>query len=273
MIFINQLKICFILILLISCARNQSKRISNNEAINTAKIDSTEIEDKILSPTSSKKQNMQKYTDTLNIPLKYVVTIPLEVNKKIDIQLLLSKSEGLSRGKNYTIAETEEDTNSFLPESAYKCIEGTVELQHWQIINKNSYYHTYEYYKNKDFKENDFVNKKKMIFRNGDYNFITITDMNNDGYEDLLILDLANSMRDNDMYQFYKWSEKESKFIFVPDFFNKAAFYGWDKTGKYLITGVSDTKERKLYKNKIVGGKLKTVDECTENAAADKLCW
>ncbi|MDP9962001.1 hypothetical protein [Chryseobacterium lathyri] len=68
-------------------------------------------------------------------------------------------------------------------------------------------------------------------------------------------------------------NEKECKFIFVSDFFNQAAFYGWDKTGKYLITGVSDTKERKLYKNKIVGGNLKTVDQCTEYAVSDKFCW
>lgn len=267
-------KYVLILILLISCTRNQAKKISNNETVSTAKIDSTEIEGKRLYPRSSNNQNVQKHPDTLSIPSKYVVTIPLEINKKkLDIRMLFSKSESLSGGKHYTIAEIEKDTNSLLPKSAYQCIEGTVELQHWQVINKNSYYNTYDYYKNKNFKENDFANKKKMIFRNADYNFITITDMDHDGFEDLLILDLASSMRDNDMYQFYKWSEKEGKFIFVPHFFDKAAFYGWDKTGKYLITGVSDTKERKLYKNKIVGGKLKTVDQCTEYAVSDKLCW
>lgn len=261
-----------ILLLVISCARNQPKKISNDESINIAKIDSKEIDGKI--PTPSKKPSAPKHIDTLNIPSQYIVTIPLEVNKKkIDIRLQLSKSEDFSGRKNYTIAEIQEDTNNLLPKSAYECIEGTIELQHWQAINKNSYYDTYDYYKNKDFKENDFANRKKIIFRNTDYNFITITDMNNDGYEDLLILDLASSMRDNDMYQFYKWSEKESKFIFVPDFFDKAAFYGWDKTGKYVITGVSDTKERKLYKNKIVGGKLKTIDQCTEYAVSDQLCW
>ncbi|MGK6344223.1 hypothetical protein ACMGDK_18585 [Chryseobacterium sp. DT-3] len=271
MIFTNQFKICFIL-LLISCARNQSKRTSDKEDINIAKIDSTEIGGKI--SASSKKQSMQKYVDTLSILLQYVVTIPLEVNKKkMDIRLRLSKSEDLAGRKNYTIPEIQEDTNGLLPRSAYECIEGTVELQHWQVNNKSSYYDTYDYYKNKDFKENDFVSKKKMIFRNEDYNFISVTDVDNDGYEDLLILDLASSMRDNDMYQFYKWSEKENRFIFMPDFFDKAPFYGWDKTGKYLITGVSDTRERKLYKNKIVGGKLKTVDQCTEYAVSDKFCW
>lgn len=261
-----------ILILLVSCARNQSKGTSDKEDINTAKIDSTEIGGKI--SASSKNQSIQKYVDTLSIPLQYVVTIPLEVNKKkMDIRLRLSKSEDLAGRKNYTIAEIQEDTNGFLPKSAYECIEGTVELQHWQVINKSSYYDTYDYYKNKDFKENDFVNKKKMIFRNEDYSFISVTDVDNDGYEDLLILDLASSMRDNDMYQFYKWSEKENRLIFMPDFFDKAPFYGWDKTGKYLITGVSDTKERKLFKNKIAGDKLKTIDQCTEYAVSDQLCW
>lgn len=267
-------KYALILILLISCVRNQPKNISSNDDIDIAKIDSMENEDKILSPKSSNKQNTQKKVDTLDIPLKYAVTIPLEINKiKIGIRMLLSKSERLLRGKNYTIAEIEENTNSILPKSAYECIEGTIELQDWQVINNKSYSYTYDYYKNKEFKENDFVNKEKMIFRNGDYNFITIADVDNDGYDDLLILDLASSMRDNDIYQFYKWSEKESKFIFVPEFFEKAAFYGWDKTGEYLITGVSDTKERKLYKNKIAGGQLKTIDKCTEYAVSDKLCW
>ncbi|KMQ63895.1 hypothetical protein ACM40_03745 [Chryseobacterium sp. BLS98] len=267
-------KYILILILLISCGRSQSKTILNNEDINIAKIDSTEIDHKtILQPTSSKKQNVLKDGDTLNIPSKYTIAIPLEINKrKIDISLQLSKSERLLRGKNYTVAEIE-NTDNVLPKSAYECIEGTIELQDWQTINNKSYSYTYDYYKKKNFKENDFVTKKKMIFRNENYNFITITDMDNDGYEDLLILDLSSSMKDNDMYQFYKWSGKESKFIFVPDFFNKAAFYGWDKTGKYLITGVSDTKERKLYKNKVVGGQLKIVDQCTEYAVSDKLCW
>lgn len=263
-----------LLIVLISCVRNQPKSISNDGDINVVKIDSAKAGGKMLQLTSSKKQNIQKNSDTLNLPSRYVVTIPLEINKKkIDIRLLLSKSETLLKGKNYTIAEIEKDTNSILPKSAYECIEGTIELQDWQAINNKSYPYTYNYYKYKEFKENDFVSKKKMIFRNGDYNFITITDLDNDGYEDILILDLASSMKDNTMYQFYKWSEKEGKLIFVPDFFDKAAFYGWDKTGAYLITGVSDTKERKLYKNKIVKGKLKTVDQCTEYAVSDKLCW
>ncbi|WP_153393794.1 hypothetical protein [Chryseobacterium vaccae] len=266
-------KYILILILLISCVRNQPKNISNNEDIHIAKIDSTEIEGKILSPTPSKKQSTPKNIDTLGVPLKYVVTIPLEANKKkIDIRLLLSRSEDLLRGKHYTIPEIEEGT-SFLPKSAYECIEGTVEFQHSQVINYNSYYYTYNYYKNSGFIENDYIGYDKVDFRNGNLNFITVMDIDEDGYEDLLILDLASSMRDNDMYQFYRWSEKESKFIFVPDFFDKAAFYGWDKTGKYLITGVSDTKERKLYKNKIVKGKLKTVDQCTEYAVSDKFCW
>ncbi|WP_155859058.1 hypothetical protein [Chryseobacterium oranimense] len=258
-----------ILILLISCVRHTSNRISDKG--NIAKIYSTEINSKMV--TFSRKQDIQKNTVILNIPSTYVVEIPLEVNnKKIDIRLQLSKSERLLREKNYTLAEIE-NTDNVLPKSAYECIDGTIELQHWQAINKDSYDNTYDYYKNKGFKENDFVTKKKMIFRNENYNFITIADMDNDGYEDLLILDLSSSMKDNDMYQFYKWSEKESKFIFVPDFFDKAAFYGWDKTGKYLITGVSDTKERKLYKNKVVGGQLKAVDQCTEYAVSDKFCW
>jgi len=264
----------FVIMLLISCTRNQSRSTSNEDDTNLAKIDSTAIDGRIPKPKSIRKQVVQKYIDTLHIPSKYVIVIPLEINKKkIDIRLLLARSEDLLRRKNYTIAEIEAGTNIFLPKSAYRCIEGTIELQHWQTINSDSYYYTYGYYKDKEFKENEFVSRKRMTFRKGDYNFITIIDMDNDGYEDLLILDLASSRRDNDIYQFYKWSEKESKFIFIPDFFDKAAFYGWDKTGKYLITGVSDSRERKLYKNKIVRGKLKTIDQCIEYAVSDKQCW
>lgn len=258
----------------ISCGRNQSKKIPSNEYINIAKIDSMEIIDKIPSSISHKKKSVQKYVDTLGIPTNYVVSIPLEINKKkIDIRLLLSKSDYSFRGKDYTIVEIEKDTNNILPKSAYECIEGTVELQHWQFINSSSYNYTYKYYRNNKFEENNFVSKRKMIFRAENYNFITVTDIDNDGYEDILILNLANSMRDNEMYQFYRWSQKENRFVFIPDFFKGSAFFGWDQTGKYLITGISDTKERVLYKNKVVEGKLNVVDKCTEYAVSDKQCW
>lgn len=263
-----------ILLLLISCVRNQPKIISKDEDIKIAEIDSSEIPGKIYPPSPPKKETVQKQIDTINVPSKYVVTIPLTVNKKkMDIRLLLSKSEYLSRGQKYTIVEIEENTNNFFPKSAYDCIVGSIELQHWNVIIKNSYYFTYDWYKNNGFKENDFVEKKKFIFGTGDYGFISIIDVDNDGYEDLLILDLSNSMRDNEVYQFYKWSQKQNKFIFRPDFFEKAAFFGWDKTGKYLITGISDTRERTLYKNKVVNGKLKVVDQCSEYAVSDKFCW
>ncbi|MBO6185491.1 MAG: hypothetical protein J6O88_12510, partial [Chryseobacterium sp.] len=57
------------------------------------------------------------------------------------------------------------------------------------------------------------------------------------------------------------------------NFFDKVAFYGWDKTGKYLITGVSDTRERIFSKNKIVSDKLVFIEKCTENVISDKFCW
>ncbi|WP_454880335.1 hypothetical protein [Sphingobacterium detergens] len=260
----------FISILLISCWRNQSTSMSNEGDIGVTIIDSSENNSRI----TSNNESIQQYVDTLSIPSKYIVTVPLEFNnKKMEIRLRLIKSETLSRGKNYTIPEIEENANSYLPKSASDCILGTIDLQHWRIISKGSFYETYDYYKHKDFKENDFVGREKMIFHHGGFNFITITDVDLDGYEDLLILDLSESMRDNEVYQFYKWSREENKFIFIPDFFNKSAFYGWDKTGKYLITGVSDTRERKLYKNKIVRGKLKIVEQCTEYAVSDKFCW
>lgn len=133
--------------LLISCGRNQSKSTSNDEDINLAKIDSTGIDGLIPNPKSLRKQGVQKYMDTLHIPSKYVIVIPLEINKKkVYIRLLLARSEDLLRGENYTIEEIEEGTDNFLPKSAYRCIEETIELQHWQTINNGSYYYTYVFF-------------------------------------------------------------------------------------------------------------------------------
>ncbi|MDR2271224.1 MAG: hypothetical protein LBF27_10000 [Sphingobacterium sp.] len=267
-------KYVLIVILLIFCVGNEATRISDGEKNGVKKGTSVKNEREIHLLNSCKKQSPQQSVDTLLLPSRYIVTVPLEVNKKkMDVRLQLSKSDFLSGGENYTITEIDEGANGSLPKSAYKCIVETIELMHWKIINRSSYYDTYDYYKNKDFKENDFVSKKKRIFHHGGADFIIVTDVDNDGYEDLLILELRESMRDNDVYQFYRWSEREDKFKLMPDFFGKTAFYGWDKTEKYLITGISDTRERKLYKNKIIGVRLKAIEQCTEYAVSDKFCW
>lgn len=267
-------KYVLIPILLISCVGNEATGISDGEKNGVKKGTSVKNEREIHPLNSSKKQSVQESVDTLRPPSRYIVTVPLEVNKKkMNIRLQLSKSDFLSRGENYTVTEIDEGANCPLPKSAYKCIVETIELMHWKIINRSSYYDTYDYYKNKDFKENDFVSKEKRIFHHGGAEFIMVTDVDNDGYEDLLILELGESMRDNDVYQFYRWSEREDKFKLMPDFFGKTAFYGWDKTEKYLITGISDTRERKLYKNKIVEGRLEAIEQCTEYAVSNKFCW
>lgn len=73
----------FILILLVSCGGSQpSKKIPNGEDTKIARIDSTGVEGKIRSSVPSRKQSTQESLDTLGVPLKHVVTIPLKANKK-----------------------------------------------------------------------------------------------------------------------------------------------------------------------------------------------
>jgi len=79
---------------------------------------------------------------------------------------------------------------------------------------------------------------KRSYFRDFSARLFYIVDVD---YDDMLLLDLQNGMRDNNVYVMFKGGKNGISYL--KEFFHKVAFYGWDKTAKYLITGVSDTKE------------------------------
>jgi hypothetical protein len=192
---------------------------------------------------------------TFSIPLNYN-------NKEYSIELLCERE-----GVNTNISDI--TSNLSLPKEFYAILQDNFGLATW-LINSD-YKSAYENYKNLKFKRADFVEYKKNYIREFSSKLLYILDVDQDGYDDILLLNLQNSMQDNDVYTMFKGGK--NGFSFEENFFNKAAFYGWDKTGKYLITGLSDTKERKLYKNKVERGKLKTIDQCIEYAISDKVCW
>ncbi|WP_265132079.1 hypothetical protein [Chryseobacterium oranimense] len=193
----------------------------------------------------------------------FTFIIPLHYNnKEYSIQLLCEKDSVYTNVSSIT-------SNLTLPKEFYTILQDNFNSS-TGLINTD-YESAYENYKNLKFKRTDFVEYEKKYVREFSSKLLYIFDVDQDGYEDILLLDLQNSMRDNDVYVMFKGGK--NGISLEENFFNKAAFYGWDKTGKYLITGMSDAGERKLYKNQVVGGKLKRVDQCTEYAVSDKFCW
>ncbi|SHH05571.1 hypothetical protein SAMN05421866_1967 [Chryseobacterium oranimense] len=193
----------------------------------------------------------------------FTFIIPLHYNnKEYSIQLLCEKDSVYTNVSSIT-------SNLPLPKEFYTILQDNFNSS-TGLINTD-YESAYENYKNLKFKRTDFVEYEKKYVREFSSKLLYIFDVDQDGYEDILLLDLQNSMRDNDVYVMFKGGK--NGISLEENFFNKAAFYGWDKTGKYLITGMSDAGERKLYKNQVVGDKLKRVDQCTEYAVSDKFCW
>lgn len=207
--------------------------------------------------TNNSRVEKEKQSDsfTFIIPLKYN-------NKEYSIQLVCKKDSAYANISSII-------SNLPLPKEFYTILEDNFGLATW-LINSD-YKSAYENYKNLKFKRADFVEYDKKYIRKFSSKLLYISDVDQDGYDDILLLNLQNSTPDNDAYAMFKGGK--NRISYKAKFFDKAAFYGWGKTGKYLITGVSYTKERKLYKNTIVGGQLKTVDQCTEYAVSDKFCW
>lgn len=208
-------------------------------------------------PANNIKVGKGKASDsfTFIIPLNYN-------NKEYSIQLLCERDSIYTNVSSIT-------SNLPLPKEFYAILQGNFDSSSG-LINSD-YKSAYENYKNLKFKRTDFVEYEKKDMREFSSKLLYILDVDQDGYEDILLLDLQNSMRDNDVYVMFKGGK--NGISLEENFFDTAAFYGWDKTGKYLITGASDTGGRKLYKNQIVGGRLKRVDQCTEYAVSDKFCW
>lgn len=184
------------------------------------------------------------YKKNDKIPDAFIVDTPFNYDgKRYNIQLLCEKDNGHTSISNIT-------SNLSLPKEFYTILQDNFGLATW-LINSD-YKSAYENYKNLKFKRADFVEYKKNYISEFSSKLLYILDVDQDGYDDILLLNLQNSMQDNDVYTIFKGGK--NGFSFEENFFNKAAFYGWDKTGKYLITGLSDTKERKLYKNKVERG-------------------
>ncbi|KAB1231375.1 hypothetical protein [Chryseobacterium viscerum] len=203
------------------------------------------------------------YEKNNKIPDSFIINTPFKYNgKNHNIQLLCEKDSFQTNISSIT-------SNLTLPEEFYAILQDNFGLATW-LINSD-YQSAYEDYKNLKFKRTDFVEYEKNSGRKFSSKLLYISDVDQDGYDDILLLNLQSSTPDNDVYAMFKGGK--NGISYKEKFFDKVAFYGWDKTGKYLITGVSDTKERKLYKNTIVGGQLKTVDQCTEYAVSDKFCW
>lgn len=208
-------------------------------------------------PANNIRVEKEKPSDsfTFSIPLNYN-------NKGYSIQVLCQRDSVYTNISSIT-------SNLPLPKEFYAILQGNLDLATW-LINSD-YKSAYKNYKKMKFKRADFVEYDINYIREFSSKLLYVLDVDQDGHEDILLLDLQNSRRDNDVYTMFKGSK--NGILFEENFFNKAAFYGWDKTGKYLITGVSDTRERKLYKNKIIRGKLKTIDKCVEYAVSNKVCW
>lgn len=217
---------------------------------------------------SNKDTRTDLPTDTISVEKEkpsdsFSFIIPLNYNNKEDsIRILCVRDSVYTSISNIT-------SNLPLPKEFYTILKDSFGLANWLIDSE--YKIAQEIYKNLKFKRADFVKYERSYIKEFSAKLLYILDVDQDGYDDILLLNLQNSMRDNNVYSMFKGGE--NGISFEENFFGKTAFYGWDKTGKYLITGVSDTRERKLYKNKIIRGKLKTVDKCEEYATSDKYCW
>lgn len=208
-----------------------------------------------------------------NHPLKegefeniYHVFIPFNFNnKEYKIELTCEKSEN----NTVNITKVSSDFSS-IPNNFYNLI-----LEDFSIKNKlmepNNFEKSFVYYKNKGFVERELVSYKKEYFKEFSENLIYIVDINKDGFDDILVQDSQNSMNDASFYKLYLGTK--AGICEKNDFFKNRAFFGWDKIGKYIITGISNTRERNLIKNKISKTNLIPIGKCTENAISDKYCW
>lgn len=219
---------------------------------------------------TSKSKDAQTNIPKNNISVEKQITpdsftfyIPLNYDKKeYSIKVVCEKDSIYTDISNIT-------SNLSLPKAFYTILQENFGLATW-LIN-NDYNSAFEIYKDFKFKRPDFVEYRKSKFREFSSKLLYVVDVDEDGYDDILLLNLQNSMRDNDVYAMFKGSK--NGISYKENFFDKVAFYGWDKTGKYLITGVSDTRERIFSKNKIVSDKLVFIEKCTENVISDKFCW
>lgn len=217
---------------------------------------------------SSKDKQTKSTTDNVSvekqtIPDSFILHIPLRYNhKEYSIKIVCEKDSIYTNISNIT-------SNLSLPKEFYTILQDNFGLADWLI--DTDYKKAYAIYKDLKFQGVDFGEYKKSKVGEFSSKLLYIVDIDEDGYDDILLLDLQNSMGDNDVYAMFKGGE--NGISYKENFFNTVAFYGWDNTGKYLITGINDIREKKLFKNKIAEGKLMIIDQCIEYPESDKFCW
>lgn len=157
------------------------------------------------------------------------------------------------------------------PESFYKTLEAYFELT--PVLSSGAVYaEVYERSRGSNFTDNSQISYTKELYGRMTAKAIYIYDIDPDGVPEVLLADLEGSSADNNIYVLYRMNKRTNRFEKADHFFN-GAFYGWDKTRRYIITGKSDTQERHLVKNKIVSRALVPVKKCTASANRGNSCF
>ncbi|SDD18045.1 hypothetical protein [Niabella drilacis] len=161
--------------------------------------------------------------------------------------------------------------STLFPGSFYKTLEAYFELTPF-LSSGADYSEVYERCDATGFTDNSHVSYTKERYGGMTAKALYIYDIDGDGVPEILLADKEGSSADNNIYALYRINKKTNRFVKADRFFN-GAFFGWDKTRKYIITGVSDTRERRLVKNKIANRMLVPVKKCTVTASAGRVCF
>lgn len=191
-------------------------------------------------------------TDT--VPSVFEVKWILDINsEKHDIKFKFQKNSGDS---SFVVAALNND--SLFPGTFYKMLETYFELTPF-LSSDATYSDTYLRYRSIGFIDNEHISYTRESYQDQTAKALYIYDIDNDGVPELLVLDKENSSAGNNVYQLYRKDRLLNRFVEAKRFFN-GAFYGWDRTLKYIITGYHDKGERHLIKNKVIGHTLVAVD-------------
>ncbi|MBD3907210.1 hypothetical protein NAL32_21175 [Chryseobacterium sp. Ch-15] len=155
---------------------------------------------------TSKSKDTQTNIPKNNISVEKQITpdsftfyIPLNYDKKeYSIKVVCEKDSIYTDISSIT-------SNLLLPKEFYSILQDNFGLANW--VMHTDYKTAYEIYKDLKFKRPDLVEYKKSKFGEFSSKLLYIVDVDEDGYVDILLLDLQNSMRDNDVYVMFKGSK------------------------------------------------------------------